>query len=126
MTDHKHSYKVAGHGDEYEFYGGVTVSDVEDGFGDLDQDDGEVLIDRVLVVSDAGTVHEGSYENSEMKWSGEGVVRPLLLKWVWELELESEFDPSKLSFSDSVLVYDGFEYEPELTVTKGEVEPYEV
>lgn len=126
MTDTKHSYKVTSWGAELEFYSGLTLSQVEDGFGDLDQDDGEVLIDRVLVVSDAGTVHEGFYENPEMKWSGEGVVRPLLLKWVWELELESEFDPSMLSFSDSVLVYDGFEYEPELTVTKGEVEPYEV
>ena len=126
MTDHKHSYKVTGGGTESEIYSGLTLSQVEDGFGDLDQDDGEVLIDRVLVVSDAGTVHEGSFDHPEMKWSGEGVVRPLLLKWVWELELESEFDPSKLSFSDSVLVYDGLEYEPEVTETKGEVEPYEI
>jgi hypothetical protein len=126
MTDIKHCYTVRAWGAELEFYSGLTLSQVKNGFGDLDQDDGEVLIDRVLVVTDAGTVHEGSFEHPEIKWPGVGVVRPLMLKWYWEIELEGEFDPLKLCFSDSVLVYDEDEYEPEETAPKGYDEPYEV
>ena len=126
MTNIKHCYTVRAWGVELEFYSGLTLSQVKDGFGDLDQDNGEVLIDSVLVISDAGKVHESSFEHPEMKWSGSGVVRPLYTKWAWELELDGEFDPSKLGFSDSVLVYDGFEYESDVAVTKGEGEYYEV
>jgi hypothetical protein len=126
MTNTKCIYKVTGWGAEFEFYSGLTLSQVEDGFGELESDANEIIIADVLVVSDAGTVHEGSFEHPEINWSGNGVVRPLLLKWYWELELDGEFDPSKLGFSDSVLVYDGVEYEAEETAPKGEDEPYEV
>lgn len=125
MADNKYYYKVTGWGVEFEFYGGVAAAQVED-LDDLEPDANETLVGDVLVVSDAGTVHEGSYEHPEIKWPSEGIVRPLMLKWCWEIELDSEFDPSKLSFSDSVLVYDGVEYEVEETAPKGEDEPYEV
>ena len=126
MTETKHFYKVTGWGTELEFYSGLSKAEVEDGFSDLDPDNGEVLIGHVLVLSDQITVHEASLEHPEITWGSKGLVRPLLLKWYWEIELDSEFDPKLLSFSDSVLIYGDTEFEADEAVTKGEDEPYEV
>ena len=128
MTDTTHNCTVTGWGAEFEFYKGLTKADVdeEDGFEDQEPDANQVLVGEVKVVSNGEAIHEASFDPPDLDWKSTGLVRPLLLKWVWELELDSEFDPSKLSFSDSALVYDRTVFEAEYMETKGEDGLYEV
>jgi hypothetical protein len=133
VTDTTHHYTVTGWGAEFAFYSGLTLDELSpneeegtDGLEDYEPDANKVLVGDVEVVSKGDAIHKVSFDHPDLDWKSTGLVRPLLLKWVWELELDSEFDPSKLSFSDSALVYDGTVFEAEFIETKGEDEPYEV
>jgi hypothetical protein len=121
-----HSYKVTGWGTEFAFYRDVTEEQAADGFDDLDADEHETLVGTVEVVSGAETVHTSDFDYEPVEFGGGGLVRPLHLKWGWDLELAAEFDPKLLSFDKSRLVYDGVEYEPDWQDTKGEDEAYPV
>lgn len=121
-----HSYKVTGWGAEFEFYSGLTLAQVADGFSEFESGESETLVGQVLVVSDEAEVHTASLDHPKPTFPSSGLVRPLTLKWLWELETEGEFDPKLLGFESSLLVYDGCEYEPDETAVKGEDEPYEV
>ena len=84
------------------------------------------LVRGIWVVGDAGTAYEAGFEHPDVHYTSEGLVRPSLRKWWWELELDSEFDPKLLSFESSVLTYDGSNYEPKWATTKGADDLYEV
>ena len=133
MTAEKKSYKVVGWGAELAFYKGLTLDELKpneeegtDGLEDLEADEYESLVRGVWVVGDEGTAYEAGFEHPEVNYTSEGLVRPSLRKWWWELELENEFDPKLLSFENSVLTYDGTDYEPKWATTEGEDEIYEV
>lgn len=133
MTSEKKSYKVVGWGAELAFYKGLTLDElkpneeeVTDGLEAIEADEHESLIGGVWVVGDEGTAYEAGFEHPEVNYTCEGLVRPSLRKWWWELELENEFDPTLLSFENSVLTYDGTDYEPKWATTKGGDDPYEV
>jgi len=133
MTESKKSYKVVGWGAEFGFYKGLTLDELKpnekegtDGLEDLEADEYESLVRGIWVVGDEGTAYEAGFEHPEVNYTSEGLVRPSLRKWWWELELASEFDPKLLSFENSVLTYDGTDYEPKWATTKGEDELYEV
>ena len=127
------SYKVVGWGAELAFYKGRTLDELKpneeegtDGLEDLEADEYESLVGGVWVVGDSGTAYEAGFEHPEVNYTSEGLVRPSLRKWWWELELDSEFDPELLSFENNVLTYDGNNYEPKWMTAKGADEPYEV
>ena len=133
MTAEKRSYKVVGWGAELAFYKGLTLDELKpneeigtDGLEDLEADKHDSLVGGVWVVGDAGTAYEAGYEHPDVNYTSEGLVRPSLRKWWWELELDSEFDPELLSFENSLLTYDGTNYEPKWATAKGADEPYEV
>ena len=133
MTESKKSYKVVGWGAELAFYKGLNLDELRpneekgtDGLEDLEADEYVSLVGGVWVVGDAGTAYEAGFENQEVDYTNEGLVRPSLRKWWWELDLDSEFDPELLSFENSVLTYDGTDYEPKWATEKGADEPYEV
>jgi len=133
MTNNKRSYKVVGWGAELSFYKGLTLDELKpnkeegtDGLEDLEADEQVSLVAGVWVVGDEGTAYEAGFEHPEVNYKSEGLVRPSLRKWWWELELDSEFDPKLLSFENSVLTYDGTNYDPKWATIKGEDEPYEV
>ena len=133
VTAAKRSYKVVGWGAELAFYKGLTLDKLKpnaeegtDGLEDLEADEYELRVGGVWVVGDAGTAYEAGFEHPEVDYPSEGLVRPSLRKWWWELDLDSEFDPKLLSFENSVLTYDGTDYEPKWATAKGADEPYEV
>ena len=133
MTADKWSYKVVGWGAELAFYKGLTLDELKpseengtDGLEDLDANEYVSLVGGVWVVGDAGTAYEAGFEHPEVDYPSEGLVRPSLRKWWWELELDGEFDPQLLSFENNVLTYDGTNYEPKWATIKGADEPYEV
>ena len=133
MTESKKSYKVVGWGAEFAFYKGLTLDELKpnekegtDGLEDLKADEYESLVRGIWVIGDEGTAYEAGFEHPEVNYTSEGLVRPSLRKWWWELELAREFDPKLLSFEKSVLTYDGTDYEPKWATTKGEDELYEV
>jgi hypothetical protein len=133
MIDSKKSYKVVGWGAEFAFYKGLTLDELKpnekegtDGLEDLEADEYESLVRGIWVVGDEGTAYEAGFEHPEVNYTSEGLVRPSLRKWWWELELASEFDPKLLSFENSVLTYDGIDYEPKWATTKGGDDTYEV
>ena len=133
VTAAKRSYKVVGWGAELAFYKGLTLDKLKpnaeegtDGLEDLEADEYEFRVGGVWVVGDAGTAYEAGFEHPEVDYTSEGLVRPSLRKWWWELDLDSEFDPKLLSFENNVLTYDGTDYEPKWATAKGADEPYEV
>ncbi len=133
VTAAKRSYKVVGWGAELAFYKGLTLDKLKpnaeegtDGLEDLEADEYEFRVGGVWVVGDAGTAYEVGFEHPEVDYTSEGLVRPSLRKWWWELDLDSEFDPKLLSFENNVLTYDGTDYEPKWATAKGADEPYEV
>ena len=133
VTAAKRSYKVVGWGAELAFYKGLTLDKLKpnaeegtDGLEDLEADEYEFRVGGVWVVGDAGTAYEAGFEHPEVDYTSEGLIRPSLRKWWWELELDSEFDPKLLSFENNVLTYDGTDYEPKWATAKGADEPYEV
>ena len=133
VTEAKRSYKVVGWGAELAFYKGLTLDKLKpnaeegtDGLEDLEADEYEFRVGGVWVVGDAGTAYEAGFEHPEVDYTSEGLVRPSLRKWWWELDLDSEFDPKLLSFENSVLTYDGTDYEPKWATAKGADEAYEV
>ena len=133
VTAAKRSYKVVGWGAELAFYKGLTLDKLKpnaeegtDGLEDLEADEYEFRVGGVWVVGDAGTAYEAGFEHPEVDYTSEGLVRPSLRKWWWELDLDSEFDPKLLSFENSVLTYDGTDYEPKWATAKGADEAYEV
>lgn len=133
MTAEKWSYKVVGWGAELAFYKGLTLDELKpneekgtDRLEDLDADEQVSLIGGVWVVGDAGTAYEAGFEHPEVDYTSEGLVRPSLRKWWWELELDREFEPELLSFKNSVLTYDGTNYDPKWATIQGEDELYEV
>jgi hypothetical protein len=133
VTAEKKSYKVVGWGAELAFYRGLSLDKLNpnekegtDGLADLEADEHVSLVGGLWVVGDEGTAYEAGFEHPEVDYTSEGLVRPSLRKWWWELELDSEFDPSLLSFEHSVLTYDGTNYEPKWATTNGADEPYEV
>jgi hypothetical protein len=133
VTAEKRFFKVVGWGAEFAFYKGLTLDELKpneaegtDGLEALEADELESLVRGVWVVGDEGTAYEAGFEHPEVDYTSEGLVRPSLRKWWWELELDSAFDPKLLSFKNSVLSYDGTHYEPKWATTKGEDELYEV
>ena len=133
VTAAKRSYKVVGWGAELAFYKGLTLDKLKpnaeegtDGLEDLEADEYEFRVGGVWVVGDAGTAYEAGFEHPEVDYPSEGLVRPSLRKWWWELDLDSEVDPKLLSFENSVLTYDGTDYEPKWATAKGADEAYEV
>ena len=133
MTAETRSYKVVGWGAELAFYKGLTLDELKpnkekgtDGLEDLAADKHDSLVGGVWVVGDEGTAYEAGLEHPEVDYTSEGLVRPSLRKWWWELELDSEFDPKLLSFENNVLIYDGTDYEPKWATAKGADELYEV
>ena len=133
MTAGKRSYKVVGWGAELAFYKGLTLDELKpneekgtDGLEDFEAVKHDSLVGGVWVVGDEGTAYEAGFDHPDINYTSEGLVRPSLRKWWWELELDGEFDPELLSFENSVLTYDGTNYEPKWATVKGEDEPYEV
>jgi hypothetical protein len=133
VTAEKRFYKVVGWGAEFAFYRGLTLSELKpneesgtDGLEDLEADEYVSLVRGIWVVGDQDTAYEAGFEHPEVDYTSEGLVRPFLRKWWWELELDSEFDPELLRFENSVLTYDGTDYEPKWATAKGADEPYEV
>ena len=133
MTAGKRSYKVVGWGAELAFYKGLTLDELKpneekgtDGLEDLEADKHDSLVGGIWVVGDEGTAYEAGFEHPDVCYTSEGLVRPSLRKWWWELELDREFEPELLSFENSVLTYDGTNYEPKWATVKGADEPYEV
>ena len=133
VTAEQKSYKVVGWGAEYAFYKGLTLDQLKpneeagtDGLDDLEADEYQSFVRGIWVVGDAGTAYEAGFEHPDVDYTSEGLVRPSLRKWWWELELDSEFDPKLLSFESSVLTYGGSNYEPKWATTKGADDLYEV
>ncbi len=133
VTAAKRSYKVVGWGAELAFYKGLTLDKLKpnaeegtDGLEDLEADEYEFRVGGVWVVGDAGTAYEAGFEHPEVDYTSEGLIRPSLRKWWWELDLDSEFDPKLLSFENNVLTYDGTDYEPKWATATGADELYEV
>jgi len=131
-AEHK-CYKVVGWGAEFAFYKGLTLEELKrneqagnDGLEDLEADEYESFVRGVWVVGEEGTAYEAGFEHPEVNYTSEGLIRPSLRKWWWELELDSEFDPKLLGFANSVLTYDGTDYEPKWATTKGVDDLYEV